>query len=161
MILIIADDAGEVVHVVQTYGSRQRYLLIDDGGTGIRGRLGIGNGGGASAGVAAAGQSAAAHVPVVRSVDQCNLNIIAGHCSRQAGGHIGSGNGDLSLGIGTLYRPSGEPLSAAAWSGTLGCPAGSLSTVGISATLYECRSSLLCSCPCRSRCRQSSSYIPR
>lgn len=43
MILIIADDAGEVVHVVQTYGSRQRYLLIDDGGArrGRRCRSGV------------------------------------------------------------------------------------------------------------------------
>ena len=51
--VLVADDVGEVVRVVQAHGSRQRHFLIDDGGAGIKRRLGVGNGSGTAAGVAA------------------------------------------------------------------------------------------------------------
>ena len=56
--VLVADDVGEVVRVVQAHGSRQRHFLIDDGGAGIKRRPGVGNGGGTAAGVAASAASA-------------------------------------------------------------------------------------------------------
>ena len=79
--VLVADDVGEVVRVVQAHGSRQRHFLIDDSGAGIKRRLGVGNGGGAasaaSAGISAAGGSRVP--PPLRGVNNVAISVLSPH----------------------------------------------------------------------------------
>ncbi len=109
-----------MVRVVQAHGSRQRHFLIDDGGAGIKGCLGVGNGGGAAgtaAGCTAAG--AAAGGPVVIVVDA--LAVKEG------------GVGHVAVFVHLTVPPTGKGIGVAAAVGTGGPAAGigGLALIGI------------------------------